>query len=158
MQYNAADKYLRMLRAYGVLERINTDNGNSISNTDARDAAEEFFNQCYHFKDWIKKDASIRVDQDVEEFINFSSAMQLAADYCNSLKHAGLDKRSRSGKEIERVNTHMKLDLTSRGFVASSRLELMIGGQSYDAFKLATECVRAWDDYLRKNQVSFPEP
>src|SRR5664280_2882564 len=117
MQYNAADKYLRMLRAYGVLERINTDNGNSISNTDARDAAEEFFNQCYHFKDWIKKDASIRVDQDVEEFINFSSAMQLAADYCNSLKHAGLDKRSRSGKEIERVNTHMKLDLTSRGFV-----------------------------------------
>jgi len=52
----------------------------------------------------------------------------------------------------------MKLDLTSRGFVASSRLELMIGGQSYDAFKLATECVRAWDDYLRKNQVSFPEP
>jgi hypothetical protein len=51
MQYNAADKYLRMLRAYGVLERINTDNGNSISNTDARDAAEEFFNQCYHFKD-----------------------------------------------------------------------------------------------------------
>ena len=158
MEYNAADKYRRMLRTYGVLERINTDNGSSISNTDARDAAEDFFNQCYHFKDWIKKDTSIRVDQDVEEFINSSTVMQLAADYCNSLKHAGLDRGSRSGKTLERLNTHVNIDLTSRGFVASSRLELTISGQSYDAFKLATECVEAWEKYLRENNVTFPPP
>jgi hypothetical protein len=158
MEYNAAEKYRRLLRTYGVLERISTDNGNSISNTDARDAVEEFFNQCYHFKDWIKKDPSIKVGQNVEEFINSSLAMQLAADYCNSLKHAGLDRVSRSGKTIERVNTHMKIDLTSRGFVASSRLELTISGQSYDAFKLATECVEAWEKYLRENNISFPAP
>ncbi len=158
MKYNAAEKYRRMLRTYDVLERISTDNGNSISNSDARDAAEDFFNQCYHFKDWIKKDASISVDQNVEEFINSSPAMQLAADYCNSQKHAGLDRGSRSGKAIERVNTHVKLDITSRGFVASSRLELTISGQSYDAFKLATECVEAWEKYLRENNVNFPTP
>lgn len=51
MEYSAADKYRRMLRAYDVLKRVTRDNGNSISNTDARDAAEDFFNQCYYFKD-----------------------------------------------------------------------------------------------------------
>ena len=158
MEYSAADKYRRMLRAYDVLKRINTDNGNSISNTDARDATEEFFNQCYHFKDWLKKDSTIQMAQDVERFINGSPSLQLAADYCNSLKHAGLDRSGRSGKDIERINTHVKLDLTPRGFVASSRLEITVSGKSYDAFELATECVRAWDDYLQKNQVSFPEP
>ena len=53
MEYRTADKYRRMLRAYDVLKRVNTDNGNSISNTDARDAAEDFFNQSHHLKDWL---------------------------------------------------------------------------------------------------------
>jgi hypothetical protein len=156
MEYSAADKYRRMLRAYELLKRINTDNGNSISNTDARDVAEDFFNQCYHFKDWLKKDTSIKPDQNIEQHINNNSALRLAADYCNAFKHGGLDKPPRSGEDIERVNTHIKLDLTPRGFVASSRLEITVGGKSYDAFTLATECVQAWADFLRKNHISFP--
>lgn len=157
MEYPAADKYRRMLRAYDVLKRVNTDNGNSISNADARDAAEEFFNQCYHLKDWLDKDGSIQADQDIEQFINKNQCLRLAADFCNSFKHAGLDRRSRSGQEIEKLNTHMSLDLTSKGFVASSRLEITISGRPYDAYKLATECVEAWERYLRDNQISFPD-
>ena len=158
MEYTAADKYRRMLRAYDVLKRINTDNGNSISNTDARDAAEDFYNQCYHFKDWLKKDASTGVNRDVENFINSNPALRMAADYCNSFKHGGLDGKTRSGKDIEKINTHIKLDLTPRGFVASSRLEITISGQSYDAFALATDCVEAWNGYLKESGIVFPEP
>ena len=158
MEYRTADKYRRMLRAYDVLKRVNTDNGNSISNTDARDAAEDFFNQSHHLKDWLKKDTSIKADQDIEQFINNSQCLRLAADFCNSFKHGGLNRSSRSGQEIERLNTHIKIDLTSKGFVASSRLEITISGRSYDAYKLATECVEAWDSYFRNNQIIFPEP
>jgi hypothetical protein len=158
MEYSSADKYRRMLRSYESLKRIGTDNGASISNTDARDAAEDFFNQCYHFKDWLKKDSSINAAQNPETFINSSTSMQLAADYCNSLKHAGLDRQSRSGKSIDRINTHVRIDLTPRGFVTSSRLEITISGQSYDALKLAAECVEEWNKYLRENKIVFPEP
>lgn len=158
MKFSANDKYRRMLRAYDTLKRINIDNGSSISNTDARDAAEEFFNQCYHFMDWLKKDPSVKTNQDVEKFINTSSPLRLAADYCNSFKHAGLDKKSRSGQEIQKINTHINFDLTPAGFVASSRLEITISGKSYDALKLATECIEAWGIYLRTNQVIFPQP
>jgi hypothetical protein len=93
----------------------------------------------------------VEIDSDLPE-------NALAADFCNSFKHGGLNKSSRSGQEIEKLNTHIKFDLTSKGFVASSRLEITISGRSYDAYKLATECVEAWDSYLRNNQIIFPEP
>jgi hypothetical protein len=143
---------------YDLLKRVNTDNGNSISNTDARDAAEEFFNQCYHFKDWLKKDATIDAGKSVEKYINASPALALAADYCNSFKHAGVDEKTRSGKDIQKINTHIKMDITPSGFVTSSRLEVTISGTSYDVFSLATDCVAAWNTYLQENGITFPEP
>lgn len=158
MEYNAKDKYYTTKRAYERLKKINTDNGNSISNTDARDATEDFFNHCYHFKDWLKKDSSVTLSDDVEKFISNSTVLSLAADYCNSSKHAGLNKQSRSDKNIEKVNTHINLDLTPRGFVATSRLELTIGGEKYDAFALATDCMNEWDKFLKQNNVVFLAP
>jgi len=158
MEYNAKDKYYGMKRSYERLKKINTDNGNSISNADPRDATEDFFNQCYHFKDWLKKDTSIALTEDVENFISKSNSLSLVADYCNSFKHAGLDKKSRSGQEFEKINTHINFDLTPSGFVASARLELTIGGKKYDTFSLATDCMKEWSDFLERNQIEFPAP
>lgn len=158
MEFPAVDKYRSMQRSYKRLEKINTNNGNEISNVDARDATEDFFNQTYHFKDWLKKDKTIQLLSDVEEYINRSSALALAADYCNSFKHGGLNKDSRSGKELQKINTHIKLDLTPAGFVASSRLEITIDQKSYDAFLLASNCINEWETFLEMNKIVFPEP
>lgn len=157
MEFNAVDKYRSMLRSYGRLKKIETDNGNSIGNTESRDAVEDFFNQCYHFKDWLKKDKGISLSLDVEEFISESQFLSLAADYCNTFKHAGLD-RNRSDKNLEKINTHVKFDLTPRGFVASSRLELTISGEKYDAFNLATQCIEEWENFIKLNGINFPNP
>ncbi len=46
MEFKAADKYRRMLRAYEEIDRISTNTGNTVSNADARDAVEDFFNQA----------------------------------------------------------------------------------------------------------------
>lgn len=158
MEFNAVDKYRSMLRSYGRLEKIETDNGNSIGNTESRDAVEDFFNQCYHFKDWLKKDKSIVLAFDVEKFISESQSLSLAADYCNTFKHAGLDRTARSNKNLEKINTHVNFDLTSRGFVASSRLELTISGEKYDAFDLATKCIKEWEKFIKLNKIIFSKP
>lgn len=158
MEYNAKNKYYDMKRSYERLKKINTDKGNSISNADPKDATEDFFNRCYHFKDWLKKDTSITLLEDVENFISRSNSLSLAADYCNSFKHAGLDKKSRSGQEIEKINTHVNFDLTPKGFVASARLELTISGKKYDTFSLATDCMKDWENFLKQNRVQFPNP
>jgi len=158
MEFNASNKYRSMQRAYEKLRKIQTNNGNEISNADSQDAVENFFNQCYHFKDWLKKDSRILLQLDVEEFITSSPCLSLAADYCNMFKHAGLDRRGRSEKQLEKINTHVNFDLTPGGFIASSRLELTIDGEKYDALKLATECMEEWDKFLDLNKVIFPDP
>jgi len=158
MEFPAVDKYRSMQRSYIRLKKINTNNGNEISNADARDATEDFFNQAYHFKDWLKKDVNTKLLTDVEQYINKSSALSLAADYCNAFKHAGLNKDARSGKELQKINTHVKFDLTPHGFVASSRLEITIDQKSYDAFLLASNCINEWEIFLRVNKIVFPKP
>lgn len=158
MEFNAKDKYYGMKRSYERLKKVNTNNGNSISNADPRDTTEDFFNQCYHFKDWLKKDNSIALAENVENFISKSGSLSLSADYCNSFKHGGLDKKSRSGQEIEKMNTHINFDLTSRGFIASACLEITISGKKYDAFSLATDCMKDWDNFLERNKIEFSAP
>jgi len=163
MEYKASDKYNRMKREYQKLIIINSNNKiiiddvvqPGISNTDSHDGSENFFNQCYHLKDWIKKDPSISFSENIEDFINKSESLSLCADYCNSFKHGGLDRTPRSGKEIEKVNTHINLDLTPTGFIASSRSEITISGKKYDAFLLATNCIKEWDNFLKRNKIEF---
>lgn len=155
MEFIAKDKYFCMRRAYERLKKINTNNGNSISNTEAKDSTEDFFNHCYHFKDWLKKDRSISITSDIEDFINNSTSLSLAADYCNSFKHGGLDKKARSNKQLEKINTHIKFDLTPSGFIATSSLEITIDGVKYDAFSLASDCVDEWNKLLRQNNIKF---
>ena len=158
MEYRAKDKYWSMIRAYERLKRVSTNNGNSISNADARDSAEDFFNQCYHFKDWLKKDSEIKLTSDVEKYISESSSLSLAADFCNSLKHAGLDKSSRSGKNLEMINTHVTFNFMPTGVFTSSQLELTISGGKYNVFELATNCIREWDEFLKLNEVVITPP
>jgi len=158
MDFKASDQYWSMMRSYERLKRVNTDTGNHISNTDARDTTRDFFNNCYHLKDWLKKDPLLHLQTSVEDFISNSTPLSLAADFCNAHKHGGLDRGGRSGKEIERINTHVRMDLTPRGFVASSSLEITISGQKYDAFDLATQCLAEWEKYLGQNGVTFSKP
>lgn len=158
MEFILKDKYFSMKRAYERLKKISINNGNSISTTDAKDATEEFFNQCYHFKDWLKKNTSVLITKDIEQFIDNSNSLSLAADYCNSFKHAGLDKLPRSNVKIENINTHTTFDLTSSGFIAFSRLELTISGKKYDAFSLATDCIDTWNKFLKLNNIEFINP
>lgn len=152
MEFRIQDKVDNMMRAYTRLKKINTNNGNSISNTEARDATEEFFNQCYHLKDWLKKDTSLPPTK-IEDFISSSKSLSLACDLCNSFKHAGLDNPPRSGKHLERINTHVNFDLGSSGFIASARAEVTFDGEGVDTFVLATNCIKDWNLFFRENGV-----
>jgi hypothetical protein len=49
MEYKLEDKYNSMQRSLDRLIKINTNNGSTISNTEAKDATEDVFNQLYHF-------------------------------------------------------------------------------------------------------------
>jgi hypothetical protein len=158
MDYSISKKYHAMMRAYERLRTISTDNGPNITNTDAADLAGSFFSECYHLKDWIKRDPVIGANVDVEAYLNEEGALRIIADYCNSSKHAGLDRKSRSGAQVEQVRTHVKIDLTAKVFVSSAQLEIIIGGKSYNAYKLATDGVAAWKTFFARNSIIIDPP
>ncbi len=157
MECKASNQYRTMLRAYQELERITNNNGNKISFADPDYEVKNFFIHCYHFKDILKKDSTITLKEEVEKFITESNSLSLAADYANSFKHGGLDRKTRSSKVLGKTNKHLRLDLTPTGFVGSARMELTVSEEMYDAFTLATECISEWNNYLKRNNISFKD-
>ncbi|MEK4034271.1 hypothetical protein WOC76_12595 [Methylocystis sp. IM3] len=157
MDYSFSKKYHAMMRVYEKLKTISTDNGPHIDNAEVGDLAEAFFNQCYHLKDWVKKDPATAFI-DVEAYINKTGPLRIVADYCNSLKHAGLDKKPRSEGQIDNLNTHLKIDLTPKGVVTSGQQEITLGGKRYNAYKLATDSVAAWKSFFALNSISTDPP
>ena len=184
MKYTAEDQYQRMLRLYEELRSRATDIGNSVVIGDhaTYDATMYFFVACYHLKDYLKKDHRITRRQDVEDCINASPSLKLAADIANSQKHAGLDKTSRSGKNLDQINMAYSIDMPSNSEpgsikfarnpsdgdtitisqstrvgrpVATNRVVLTIDGKQYNVLDIATQCIKDWDAFLLNHNIQF---
>ena len=156
MNYSMARKYHQMHRSYLKLQKVATNTGSQISNVDGKEATEEFFNQCYHFKDYVKKELPL-LSKPVEEFITNSFALSISADYCNASKHAGLDKAPRSGEQFESILEHTRLDLVDGQFVCSATVEIKTTKGSYKSIDIATKCIEDWERFLHSNGVSIQE-
>jgi hypothetical protein len=146
-----------MIRDYEKLKKISTNNGWEINNTDASDFTEAFFNRCYHLKDWIKKDPTVSPAIDVEAYINKTGPLRIAADFCNSLKHAGLSRPGRTGGQLDGVLTHINMDIMPGGGT-SAQVEIRMGSKKYNAFKLASDCVAAWDRFFKIHGLDVGQP
>lgn len=155
--YPPKEMYESMTRAYDELMVLNKPTKeNILKNTiEARYAAWNFFSRAYHFKDWLKKDSIYRKIAKVESFVSKSESLILAADYCNANKHAGLDRRPRSGKVVGRLNTHTIIDFLPTGAHFESRLEIEFGEQKHDVFDLATKCIKEWDNFIKVNKINL---
>lgn len=144
-----------MKRAFARLERINTDTGRTISTADAWDATEDFVNHAYHFKDFLKTEFP-GSGRRIEEYITSSRVLSLVADLQNSFKHAEDINERRKQHENEtgspaigdlvRINTHTTLD--EKTWTWSQRLEITFQNATFDAYDLAAETVKAWDDFM----------
>jgi len=149
------EQYERMRRSYDRFREIKPGLTKKIS-SDYEDDIYAFFMQCYHLKDWIKNDTSVKtrtpdIGTDVEQFVNGSEALSLCADICNSLNHLEL-KRSSSDERpsFGRKQYHSRLNI---GAEQSIRLEWLAQRNNkppIDAFELATECIAEWDKFLQR--------
>lgn len=157
MEFDIGEKYRQMKRSHKKLVGIGTDTGGNISNVEAKDAAEDFFAQCYHFKDWLKKKYP-NLESDVEQHINGSIALSVSADFCNTFKHAGLDKRPRTGEDLAHINTHIKMDYTPNGIISASHITISTSSRTFDALDIASQCIDDWDSFLRNNSIIISQP
>jgi hypothetical protein len=153
-----ADRYLeqyeRMQRSYDRFCEFNQRVTDKVS-SDFEDDVYAFFMHCYHLKDWVKNDSSVKsrmpiIGADVEQFINSSEALRLCADLCSSLKTLELKRRRAEPSMFGRKQYHDRLNI---GPGSSTKLEWLIERNNkppIDALELATECTAEWSKFLQR--------
>ncbi|MGO9239224.1 MAG: hypothetical protein ACLQBJ_00310 [Bryobacteraceae bacterium] len=117
-----------------------------------------FYLNCYHVKDWLKRDPKWQEDVPkklksaaVEQFINETEALCICADLCNGNKHFRLRRAPRSGSSPEFLGEHTRIDHTTEPAVTSRRYSLKTARGRVDAYELAVECLQAWRRLVRES-------
>ena len=150
-----AEQYERMHRSYDRFREIKTRLADKVS-ADHEDDVYAFFMHCYHLKDWVKNDTSVKtrmpnIGADVEQFITESEALSLCAALCRSFKRLELNRSQSSAPRVfGRTRYHYQLNIGSR---SSMRLEWLVERNNkspMDALELATECIAEWDKFLKR--------
>jgi hypothetical protein len=114
-----------------------------------QDEVYAFFLNCYHLKDWLKRDPSTAASVgDIESYISRSSNLSLCADLANASKHLELTS-ARTDADTAVGRRHYSLGLgNATPTTLSVRYEVTAGPNTYDAFELATRCITEWETYL----------
>jgi len=114
-----------------------------------------FFQNCYHLKDWLKKDPAFKAPEDIEKFVEKTLCLALCADICNATKHLGLDTRKkgkgpRSGHESKVAKREYKVGFGAEGDSMSCQVTVEHNGKNVDAYTLATECLKEWEEFVKR--------
>jgi hypothetical protein len=152
------EQYERMKRSYERFAAIKQGRPHDLPSVNYEDEVYAFFLNCYHLKDWIKNDSTVRaqlptISAEVEYFINDSEPLSLSADLCNSLKHLANSNRSGEDPSFGRKLYHFTLHV---GQGSSIKLDWLVEREKkkpIDAFELATQCVAAWDQFLSSKKL-----
>ncbi len=108
-----------------------------------RDEIYSFFIHCYHLKDWIANDPEFKPAMGIEDYINSQPALQMAADVANGLKHLEIAPRRGGLRAFLGIGTSIQ----GRGMYAV-RLQISTSTGPRDAFEVAGECIRDWEEYI----------
>lgn len=147
-------QYLRVKRWYDRFEKISDDRKHDMTSFDYQDDMMSFFINCYHLKDWIKNDLKSGINGAVvEEFVEKSDNLKICGDLCNGAKHL-LIKNPKIDKDTIVSKRHFSLTLGG-GPLINVRYEISVGEKTYDAFNLAKECLKEWEQFLCNNSQEF---
>ena len=170
------EQYKRMMRAFSelkaiyegverrdkVLISISNKNGSVYYHLDALEASGDrmysFFQNCYHFKDWLEKDDNVAVTKrDINDFIGEHDCLKICADICNGSKHMVLDPQRPLWTDENTKLANRHFELWERGSdKASASFTIRAEGQTYDALELAEACIQKWNQFMTKHSIPIP--
>jgi len=144
----------RLKRWYNRFSELNKGKIHDRESSYYIDEVHAFFPNCYHLKDWIKNDESLKLSeqekQKVEDFISNNYHLSLCADICNSIKHLKLTSRPRSDKDPSLGNIKYKVRLGSEPTTIAVEVSIDTTDGPLDAYELAKECIHAWEEFIKQ--------
>jgi hypothetical protein len=138
-----------MSRWYFLLENMENGTIEGISVVKHSDIVYAFFQNCYHLRDWVVHD-HLKSDIEVKAFVERIEWMKICHDICNGGKHFLLGK-SKGESDIEETPRFRQIE---NGNVKEIRFNFTIADQrsilpiEYTPLSLATECMKAWNNFL----------
>jgi hypothetical protein len=149
------EQYDRMKRWYQRFDELNQGRIHNLMSENYLDEIYAFFQNCYHLKDWLKNDSVVNnaIQSAVEPYIISNNHLLLCADICNSLKHLALT-RPRSGASPAFGKKQYAVNMQpGEPTIISLKYEVNTTSGPVDAFVLATDCVAAWEAFLKQHNL-----
>jgi len=150
------EQFERMKRWYERIKEIDEGRLHNISSDHYHDEVYAFFINCYHLKDWILHDGTVKPPDKgkVENFINGNKCMCVCADICNGVKHLELKptKDQRSHQDPKFGGRKFSLSLGGGPEpIIKVKFSIKTKTGTIDAFELASECVQKWEEFIKEN-------
>jgi hypothetical protein len=143
-----ADQWARIARWFTLLSKTNAGRPHHRESDYYRDEAYSFFQNAYHFKDWLKNDPAVSARvSDVESVVAGSQNLRLCGDLCNGSKHLRLTAPKESA-DTKLGKQEFRLAVGGESPIISAKYEVNSGGKAYDAYTLAQACMAEWESYL----------
>lgn len=150
------EQFQRIKRWYKRFSELNEGRIHDRDSDYYKDDVYAFFLNCHNLKDWLIGDDSIKIKdkkKTIEEYVTANKALSVAADICNSLKHLVL-KSSRTGDTPTFVGNDIKLELGLSTLPKTSMVFwVSLGTEKINAFDIATDCIKAWDDFFKRHGI-----
>jgi len=140
--------YRRLQDAYRPKKVLDYDYADDVSNI--------FFIYCYHLKDWLRNDDSIKIkSKDIEAFVSSSTPLSICGDLANGRKHlalSGLRSKAKNLKAHPAINMTFSVGSKSNSKTSYTKT-IEVDDRSYDALELAEECMKEWQSFLKANEL-----
>ncbi len=113
-----------------------------------------FFINCYHLKDWILHDDTVKQEDKgkVEDFMKKDGSMSLCRDICIGIKHFKQGSVPWSGRAPKFRGRKFSLSLKGGPEpIIGVKFSIETKKGTIDAFELASECVQKWEEFIKDN-------
>ncbi len=147
------EKYDEMKRWRERVANLTPDSDRARHNANLLDYLNAFFAACLHLRDWLNNDPSCPVPTgDASNAVNRpSSALSLCHAIAVGAKHLRIDDPKLDPKARVSVQSFSQTFGPLRFEASVAEVEATAEGQ--DAFKLADDCLREWDEFLRSKNL-----
>ena len=167
------EKAEKVRRSYEKLLSFKPGHPNATKD-EVKDAYQDFFEDAYHLKDWIKNDDALKeeIQAKVEPFIKAHPEMKLLQAYATKLKHLKADHDHIAYEEVDITwddgspRGSPELGYTERGFLLTEdgsyllingrgdKLSLGAKPQSTHPWILTLKVLALWNQFFKDNGLA----
>ncbi len=154
------EQFKRMKRWYERIKKIDQGMPHNLSFINLPsgyfyDEFYAFFVNCYHLRDWIENDDTVKpleLEKKVEHFMKQNKCMCVCRDICIGIKHLEQKSSTWSGQVPKFKRRELSLSLVGGPKpIINVKFYIETKTGTIDAFELASECVRKWGEFIKDN-------